>query len=106
MRISSSRSIGRALAAGAAADLPRAQAQFEAHARMPTSATAFTAFTAQIPDPAWKNKPVWYMVAKADKIINPDLERIDAARAAAQTVEIDGTTRAGPSSRFTRKHRR
>jgi pimeloyl-ACP methyl ester carboxylesterase len=72
-----------------AADLPRAQAEFEAHAQMPTSATVFTA---QIPDPAWKNKPVWYMVAKADRIINPDLERMYAARAHAHTVEIDGAS--------------
>jgi pimeloyl-ACP methyl ester carboxylesterase len=49
-------------------------------------------FTAQIPDPAWKIKPSWYMVAKADKIINPDLERMYAARAHAHTVEIDGAS--------------
>ena len=50
-------------------------------------------FTAQIADPAWKKKPSWYMVAKADRIINPDLERLDAARAHAHTVEIDGACR-------------
>jgi pimeloyl-ACP methyl ester carboxylesterase len=72
-----------------AADLPRAQAEFEAHAQMPTSAAVFTA---QIPNPAWKTKPSWYMVAKADKIINPDLERMYAARAHAHTVEIDGAS--------------
>jgi pimeloyl-ACP methyl ester carboxylesterase len=72
-----------------AADLPRAQAEFEAHAQMPTAAAVFTA---QISDPAWKNKPTWYMVAKADRIINPDLERMYAARAHAHTVEIDGAS--------------
>ena len=72
-----------------AADLPHAQAEFEAHAQMPTSASVFTA---QIADPAWKKKPSWYMVAKADKIINPDLERMYAARAHAHTVEIDGAS--------------
>ena len=72
-----------------AADLPRAQAEFEAHAQMPTSAAVFTA---QIADPAWKKKPSWYMVAKADKIINPDLERMYATRAHAHTVEIDGAS--------------
>jgi pimeloyl-ACP methyl ester carboxylesterase len=72
-----------------AADLPRAQAEFEAHAQMPTSAAVFTA---QISDPAWKKKPSWYMVAKADKIINPDLERVYAARAHAHTVEIEGAS--------------
>ena len=72
-----------------AADLTRTQADFEAHAQMPTAAAVFTA---QIPDPAWKTKPSWYMVAKADKIINPDLERMYAARAHAHTVEIDGAS--------------
>jgi len=72
-----------------AADLPLKQAQFEANAQMPTSASVFTA---DIPDPAWKTKPSWYMVAKADRIINPDLERMYAARAHSHTVEIAGAS--------------
>ncbi|NIF23818.1 alpha/beta fold hydrolase [Candidatus Pantoea multigeneris] len=72
-----------------AADLPAALAHFEAHAQMPTSASVFTA---NIPDPAWKTKPSWYMVAKADKIINPDLERMYAKRAHSHTVEISGAS--------------
>lgn len=72
-----------------AADLPRAQAEFEAHAQMPTAASVFTA---TIADPAWKTKPSWYMVARADKIINPDLERMYAARAQSHTVEIAGAS--------------
>jgi pimeloyl-ACP methyl ester carboxylesterase len=74
-----------------APDLPRAQAEFEAHAQIPLAASEFSA---QISDPAWKTKPSWYMVAKADKIINPDLERMYAARAHANTVEIDGASHA------------
>ena len=72
-----------------AADLPRAAAEFEAHAQMPASAAVFTS---EIPDPAWKTKPSWYMVAKADRIINPDLERLYAKRAHSHTVEIDGAS--------------
>ncbi|MCM2444491.1 alpha/beta hydrolase [Rahnella sp. CG8] len=72
-----------------AADLPRKQAEFEAQAQMLTSASVFTA---NIPDPAWKVKPSWYMVAKADKIINPDLERMYAKRAHSHTVEIAGAS--------------
>jgi pimeloyl-ACP methyl ester carboxylesterase len=72
-----------------AADLPRKQAEFEAHAQMPTSAQVFTA---QISSPAWRVKPSWYMVAKADKIINPDLERMYASRAKSHTVEIEGAS--------------
>jgi pimeloyl-ACP methyl ester carboxylesterase len=56
---------------------------------MPTSAAVFTA---QIRDPVWKNKPSWYRVAKADKIINPDLECMYAARVHAHTVEMDGAS--------------
>ena len=72
-----------------AADLPLKQAQFEAQAQMLTSASVFTA---NIPDPAWKVKPSWYMVAKSDKIINPDLERMYAKRAHSHTVEIAGAS--------------
>jgi pimeloyl-ACP methyl ester carboxylesterase len=72
-----------------AADLPLKQAQFEARAQMPTSAQVFTA---QIADPAWKVKPSWYMVAKMDHIISPDLERMYAARAHSHTVEIAGAS--------------
>jgi len=72
-----------------AADLPKSQAEFEAHAQILTSAQVFTT---EIPDPAWKVKPSWYMVAKADKIINPDLERMYAARAHSHTVEIPGAS--------------
>jgi pimeloyl-ACP methyl ester carboxylesterase len=72
-----------------APDLPRAQAEFEARAQMPTAAQVFAT---PMTDPAWKVKPSWYMVAKADKIINPDLERMYAARAHSHTVEIDGAS--------------
>jgi pimeloyl-ACP methyl ester carboxylesterase len=72
-----------------AADLPREEAEFEAHAQMPTSAQVFTA---QVFDPAWKTKPSWYMVAKADRIINPELERLYAKRAHSHTVEIAGAS--------------
>jgi pimeloyl-ACP methyl ester carboxylesterase len=60
-----------------AADLPKAQAEFMAHAQMPTAAKVFTT---PITNPAWKLKPSWYMVAGADKTINPDLERMYSAR--------------------------
>jgi len=43
--------------------------------------TAAGVFTTPVTDPAWKVKPSWALVAGADKIINPDLERFYAARA-------------------------
>lgn len=56
-------------------------------------ATADACFQATITNPAWKTKPVWYMVAKADRIINPDLERFYAKRASSRKIiEIEGAS--------------
>jgi pimeloyl-ACP methyl ester carboxylesterase len=72
-----------------AADLPKQQADFEAHAQV---LTASAAFSTPIRNAAWKAKPSWYMVAKSDRIINPDLERMYAKRANSTTVEIEGAS--------------
>jgi pimeloyl-ACP methyl ester carboxylesterase len=72
-----------------AADLPADEAAFAARAQ---TLTAGAAFTTPASRPAWKVKPSWYAVAKADRIINPDLERMYAARAHSHTIEIDGAS--------------
>jgi pimeloyl-ACP methyl ester carboxylesterase len=72
-----------------AADLPKKQAEFMANSQMPA---ADEVFHAVIQNPAWKVKPSWYMVAKSDRIINPDLERMYAKRAGSHTVEIAGAS--------------
>ncbi|MBB6498868.1 alpha/beta hydrolase [Pedobacter cryoconitis] len=72
-----------------AADLPKNIADFEGNAQMPTADAVFHVI---IENPAWKTKPSWYMVAKADRIINPDLERMYAKRAKSYTVEIAGAS--------------
>ena len=72
-----------------AADLPRPDAERMSHAQM---FTADAVFHAVIKNPAWKTKPSWYMVAKSDRIINPDLERMYAKRAGAATIEIAGAS--------------
>lgn len=72
-----------------AADLPHVEAERLSHAQM---LTADNVFHAIIKNPAWKNKSTWYMVAKSDRIINPDLERLYAKRAGSTTVEIDGAS--------------
>lgn len=73
-------------AADFAADLPIKKAAFLADAQVPT---AERCFTATIINPAWKVKPVYYMVAAQDRIINPDLERMYATRGnSRKTVEI------------------
>lgn len=71
-----------------AADLPKADAEFMARSQMPPNARVNTT---TISNPAWRNKPSWYMVAKEDRAINPELERMYAARAKATTVEVPGS---------------
>jgi len=72
-----------------AADLPKKQAEFEANSQ---SLTAASVFTTPATTAAWKTKPSWYAVAKSDRIINPDLERMYAKRANSHTIEIDGAS--------------
>ena len=40
---------------------------------------------------AWKSKPSWYVVAKNDHTVNPDLERFCAKRMKATTYEADSS---------------
>ena len=72
-----------------AADLPEAQAEFEAQAQ---ALTAAAVFTTPAHNPAWKTKPSWYAVATLDRIINPDLERMYAKRAHSHTIEVEGAS--------------
>ena len=72
-----------------AADLPLPQAQFEAHSQIPT---AIPNFSGTITTPAWRSKPSWMIVAGADRVINPDLERWYAKRAKSHTTEIAGAS--------------
>lgn len=73
-----------------AGGVPKEKARFMAVSQTPTADSAFHAI---IQEPAWKTKPVWYMVAKADRIINPDLERMYAKRAnSIKTVEVEGAS--------------
>jgi pimeloyl-ACP methyl ester carboxylesterase len=76
-------------AADFAADIPPAESRFMALAQVPISTDAFTH---KVTNPAWKTKPTWYMVATADRSINPDQERMMAKRAHAKTVEMNGAS--------------
>jgi pimeloyl-ACP methyl ester carboxylesterase len=72
-----------------APDLPREQAEFESRSQVLAAAKVFsTPLTAA----AWKTKPSWGIVALADKIINPDLEKWYYARAHSHTTEIEGAS--------------
>jgi hypothetical protein len=37
---------------------------------------------------AWKSKPSWYIVAKNDRTVHPDMERFVAKRMGATTTEV------------------
>lgn len=72
-----------------AADLPAAQARFEARSQIETAASVFsTPLTAA----AWRSRPSWGIVAAADQIINPDLERFYYNRAGSQTTVLRGAS--------------
>jgi pimeloyl-ACP methyl ester carboxylesterase len=72
-------------AADFAADIPPAVSHFMAVSQVPISTDSFTH---KVTNPAWKTKPTWYMVATADRSINPDQERMMAKRAHAKTIEV------------------
>jgi pimeloyl-ACP methyl ester carboxylesterase len=75
-------------AADFAADVPPAVSRYMAISQVPISTDSFTH---KATSPAWKNKPTWYMVATADRSINPDQERMMAKRAKAKTVEVNSS---------------
>src|SRR5277367_4829747 len=75
-------------AADFAADVPSAVSQFMAISQVPISTDSFTH---KVTSPAWKTKPTWYMVATADRSINPDQERMMAKRASAKTIEVNAS---------------
>ncbi len=72
-----------------AADLPRGQAEFESRSQVLTAAKVFTT---PMTVAAWKTKPSWAIVAGADRVINPDLERWYYARAHSHTKELEGAS--------------
>jgi pimeloyl-ACP methyl ester carboxylesterase len=75
-------------AADFAADVPPSVSHFMAESQVPISTDSFTH---KVTSPAWKSKPTWYMVATADRSINPDQERMMAKRANAKTVEVNAS---------------
>jgi pimeloyl-ACP methyl ester carboxylesterase len=45
-------------------------------------------FNQKVEGTAWRSKPSWYIVAKNDRTVHPDLERFVAKRMGATTVEL------------------
>ena len=54
-------------------------------------APAADLFSRNAPGVAWKSKPSWYIVAKNDRTVQPDLERFLAKRMRAVTTEVDSS---------------
>ncbi|WP_089099689.1 alpha/beta fold hydrolase [Streptomyces hyaluromycini] len=72
-----------------AADLPRSQADIMAATQRPI---AMSAFADKLTGAAWRTKPVYALVGKKDRAVNPSLELFEAKRAnARKTVEIDSS---------------
>ncbi|WP_213990109.1 alpha/beta hydrolase [Sodalis sp. dw_96] len=68
-----------------AADIPAAEARFMAASQvMPNGQTFGTPITTA----AWKTKPSWALVATADRMISPDLERFMTKRAGSTTIDV------------------
>ena len=70
-----------------AADLPSDVTEVLAVSQRPFAAI----FDDRAQAAAWKTLPSWAIVATADNAIPPDAERSMAARAGAQTIEIDAS---------------
>ena len=47
-----------------------------------------TVFGDKVGNPAWRQKPSWYIVAQNDKAVHPDLERFMSKRMKAKTIEL------------------
>jgi pimeloyl-ACP methyl ester carboxylesterase len=72
-----------------APDLEREQAEFASRSQVLAAGSIFsTPLTAA----AWKTKPSWGIVAGADQIINPDLERFYYERAQSEITVIGGAS--------------
>jgi len=70
-------------------DLPPDEARVMA---VTQKAPVGSTFGNSITDPAWRNKPCWYQVSTADRMIHPDNERRMAERMGPRrTIELDAS---------------
>jgi len=70
-----------------AAGVPKPVADFMAISQVPIFGEALHA---KVTVASWKDKPSYVVVAKQDRMINPDLERFMAKRAQSQSIELAG----------------
>ena len=71
-------------AASFAADVPAKLAAFMADSQVPCSVDALNG---AVSEPAWRNKPSWYLVATDDRMIPPAAQRAMSERAKAVVTE-------------------
>ncbi|MFD4829370.1 alpha/beta fold hydrolase [Streptomyces uncialis] len=71
-----------------AADLPEAPTRVMAVEQRPVAQAGFAQNATKA---AWKTIPSWFIVARNDKAIAPDLERFEAKRAKSHTIEINSS---------------
>ncbi len=67
-----------------AADADREEAAFMADAQVPWGVEALGG---KISEPAWRNKPSWYLVATEDRMIPPPAQHQMSQRAGSTVVE-------------------
>jgi pimeloyl-ACP methyl ester carboxylesterase len=73
---------------GFADAVSQADAEFMRDSQVPISLKG--AGSAALTVAAWKTKPSWYQLAKADHVIPPEAQKQMAARASATVVEVEG----------------
>lgn len=71
-----------------AADLPEAQTRLMTVEQRPVAQAGFAQNATAA---AWRTIPSWFIVARNDKAIAPDLERFEAKRAKSHTIEVDSS---------------
>jgi pimeloyl-ACP methyl ester carboxylesterase len=71
-----------------AGDLSAEQAAFMADSQVPWGVEALST---TISEPAWRNKPSWYLVATEDQMIPPPAQRAMSERAGSTVVEAVGS---------------
>jgi pimeloyl-ACP methyl ester carboxylesterase len=75
-------------AASFAADVPKDKADFMAQSQVPWG---LDALNGSVTEPAWRNKPSWYLITSDDKMIPPPTQRLMSKRAGSTVVEVKGS---------------
>ena len=71
-----------------AGDVDSERAAFMADSQVPWGVDALGGTISQ---PAWKNKPSWYLITNDDKMIPPPAQQFMSKRAGSKVVEVPGS---------------